>query len=69
MLKKMMQQAKQVIVVGDNSKIGITDFYQFANLSDIDLFITDKEPEEWFIQLLKENGVELLVADRKDGEG
>lgn len=66
--KKMMQQAKQVIVVGDNSKIGITDFYQFAELSDIDLFITDKEPEESFIQLLNENNVELIVANRKDGE-
>lgn len=66
--KKMMQQAKQVIVVGDNSKIGITDFYQFAELSDIDLFITDNEPEESFIQLLNENNVELIVANRKDGE-
>ncbi|MGP7815684.1 DeoR/GlpR family DNA-binding transcription regulator [Niallia sp. 01092] len=60
--RKMMQQAKQVIVVADHSKIGMTEFYQFAKLAEIDVFITDKEPNKAFIQLLKENDVELLVC-------
>ena len=60
--RKMMQQAKQVIVLADNSKIGITEFYRFAELKEIDLFITDKEPDQTFMEVLKENGVELLIV-------
>ncbi|MFT8321158.1 MAG: DeoR/GlpR family DNA-binding transcription regulator [Bacillus sp. (in: firmicutes)] len=63
--RKMMQQAKQVIVLADHSKIGITEFYQFAKLDEIDLVITDKEPNQAFIQLLTEHNVELLVVDSK----
>jgi DeoR/GlpR family transcriptional regulator of sugar metabolism len=63
--RKMMERAKQAIVVADNSKIGVTEFYQFARLSEIDLLITDKEPDPSFIQLLKENKVELLVANKE----
>ncbi|WP_445490896.1 DeoR/GlpR family DNA-binding transcription regulator [Niallia sp. 03133] len=61
--RKMMQRAKQVIVLADHSKIGITEFFQFAKLEEIDLVITDEEPNQAFIQLLTENNVELLVAN------
>lgn len=60
--RKMMQQARQVIVLADSSKIGITEFYRFAELKEIDLFITDKEPDQTFMELLKENDVELLIV-------
>lgn len=64
--RKMIKQAKQVIVLADHTKLGITDFFRFANLNDIDLLITDKTPPKAFRDLLNKNNVELLTADQKD---
>lgn len=61
--RKMMQQAKQVIVLADNTKLGKTDFFRFADLHNIDLLITDKTPSQEFRDLLNENDVELLTTD------
>ncbi|WP_141433547.1 DeoR/GlpR family DNA-binding transcription regulator [Bacillus sp. 03113] len=61
--RKMMKQAKQVIILADHSKIGVTGLYRFADLSEVDLFITDKTPPEPFINLLEKNHVELLICD------
>lgn len=60
--KKMIKQAKQVIVLADSSKIGLTEFYQFADLSEVDIFITNKEPDDEFEQLLIKNNVELMLV-------
>lgn len=64
--RKMMQQAKQVIVLADNTKLGNTDFFRFADLQSIDLLITDKTPSQAFRDLLSKNNVELLTADDVD---
>jgi DeoR/GlpR family transcriptional regulator of sugar metabolism len=66
--RKILQQAKQVIVLADHSKLGITDFYRFADLNDIDLLITDKTPPKPFRELLKKHSVDLLVAADDEGE-
>ncbi|KAA6450896.1 DeoR/GlpR family DNA-binding transcription regulator [Bacillus swezeyi] len=63
--RKIISQAKQVIALADHSKIGRTDFYRYAELSDIDLLITDRLPSEDFQRLLDEQGVELLVAEHE----
>ncbi|WP_045517257.1 DeoR/GlpR family DNA-binding transcription regulator [Neobacillus niacini] len=63
---KMIQQAKQVIVLADHTKLGITDFFRFADLQDIDLLITDKTPPKAFRELLAKNNVELLTVDQED---
>jgi DeoR family transcriptional regulator, carbon catabolite repression regulator len=59
----MMQQADQVIILADHTKIGVTGYFRFATLQDIDLFITDKEPDEKFRRLLEKHGVELLITN------
>jgi len=64
--RKMISQAKQVIALADHSKIGRTDFYRYAELSDIDLLITDRLPSKPFQKLLDEHDVELLVAEHLD---
>lgn len=61
-MRKMMQQADQVIILADHTKIGVTGYFRFATLQDIDLFITDKEPDEKFQKLLEKHGVELLIT-------
>lgn len=64
--RKMIRQAKQVIVLADHTKLGVTDFYHYARLSDIDLLITDKLPPKTFRDLLKKNSVELLTAEDEE---
>lgn len=64
--RKMIRQAKQVIVLADHTKLGITDFFRFADLKDIDLVITDKTPPKAFIDLLRKNNVELLTAEQEN---
>ncbi|CDQ40573.1 MULTISPECIES: DeoR/GlpR family DNA-binding transcription regulator [Virgibacillus] len=61
--RKMMEQAKQVIVLADRTKLGITDFYRFADLQDIDILITDQIPPPSFRDLLIKYKVELLTAN------
>ncbi|MBT2687587.1 DeoR/GlpR transcriptional regulator [Bacillus sp. ISL-47] len=61
--RKMISQADQVIVLADHTKIGVNEFFKFAELSDVDLLITDKMPEKAFIDILERFNVELLIAE------
>jgi len=61
-MKKMMQQAKQVVLLADHTKIGVTGYYRFGTLDDIDLFITDREPDKEFQKLLEKSQVEMIIA-------
>ncbi|SDZ58684.1 DNA-binding transcriptional regulator of sugar metabolism, DeoR/GlpR family [Evansella caseinilytica] len=67
--RKMIQQAKQVIVLADHTKLGNTEYFKFAELADIDLLITDKTPPKAIMDLLSNYNVELLTADQEDRRG
>lgn len=60
---KMMQQAEMVVVLADHSKFGRELFYKFADLSEVDLIITDRSPDPSMQELLEQYEVELWVAD------
>lgn len=45
-----------------------TSFYQYAELNEIDLLITDRSPNQAFCDLLDRNGVELLVTEQDEGK-
>lgn len=64
--RKMLLQAEQVIVLADHSKLGRTDFFKFADLNEMDILITDKEPESRMLELLEKNHVEILIADSEE---
>ncbi|MGI8313917.1 DeoR/GlpR family DNA-binding transcription regulator [Halobacillus mangrovi] len=66
--KNMIQQAEQVIVLADHTKFGVTEFFQFAKLEDVDLIITDKGPDPEFQRLLDRCDVELLVAGKEEAD-
>ncbi|WP_017812894.1 DeoR/GlpR family DNA-binding transcription regulator [Paenibacillus shenyangensis] len=59
---KMMQQAEMVVILADHSKFGRELFYKFADLSEIDLIITDQAPNTEMTELLKQHEVELWIA-------
>ncbi|MGD6818329.1 DeoR/GlpR family DNA-binding transcription regulator [Metabacillus sp. 84] len=64
--RKMLLQAAQVIVLADHSKMEHTDFFKFADLKEIDMLITDKEPSKKMLERLDEHKVELLIADAEE---
>lgn len=39
--KAMINSARRVVLLCDHSKVGVDDFFRFANLSDVDVLITD----------------------------
>ncbi|KIL49536.1 DeoR/GlpR family DNA-binding transcription regulator [Jeotgalibacillus soli] len=64
--QQMMKQAEQVIVLADHSKFGVTDFFQFATLKDVDMLITDQIPPDSFIEMLSAYNVELIVTEEDE---
>lgn len=67
-MQKMINQADQVILLADHTKINVTGYFRCAHLNQIDLLITDKEPAEEFQDLLLSHGVEILITAKEGGE-
>jgi DeoR/GlpR family transcriptional regulator of sugar metabolism len=61
----MIQQSERVILVADNSKISSKHAYNFANLSDIDAFITDQAVNNKFQTECESAGVDLVTNINK----
>ncbi|AOK91751.1 DeoR/GlpR family DNA-binding transcription regulator [Paenibacillus polymyxa] len=62
MLKhQMMKQADQVIILADHSKFGINFPYRFADLSEVNIVITDRLPEPAMLEILQHYDVEVVI--------
>lgn len=61
-MKEMIKQAKQVIILADASKFNQTSFYRFAGFEDIDLLITNEEPPNAIKEKLTDANVELMIV-------
>lgn len=62
-MKKMTEQSKQTILLADHSKFNNNGNYKVCDLSQIDLIITDKQPDEPFMKILNRNNISLLIAE------
>ncbi|SMC24535.1 transcriptional regulator, DeoR family [Clostridium acidisoli DSM 12555] len=62
-VKKMIKQSNQVIVLADHSKFGRKGFFKCADISDIDVIITDKLPDKDLMEIFYYNRVEVMVAE------
>ncbi len=61
-MKKMIQQAKQAVILADASKFNQTGFYRFAGFEEIDILITNEEPPCDLKEQLTNHNVELMVV-------
>jgi DeoR/GlpR family transcriptional regulator of sugar metabolism len=61
-IRAMIQAARKVVIVADHSKFGRGAMLHVADLSEIDQIVTDQELAPEFMQLLKENSIECIVA-------
>ena len=60
MLKKaFIRSAKKVILAVDHTKFNKISFVRLGELEDIDIVVTDVEPDEKWKQLFAEKGIEL----------
>ena len=62
--KHLMESSKQIILVSDSSKFGHVKPSFFANISAIDILITDSGIQENYRELLEELEIELIIADK-----
>lgn len=59
--KKMIENADLSVLLVDHSKFKVkSDFIKLCSLEDFDYLITDKKPDDKFVNLLKENKVKLI---------
>lgn len=60
---KLIKQAASVYLLADASKIGVQAFTHVAGWEEIDAVITDSQIESADAKLLREKGIELIVAE------
>ena len=58
--RAMIENSQQKYFLADKSKIGRIGFIKLANFSDIDFFVSDKEPDNELKSILKKNKVKIL---------
>jgi DeoR family fructose operon transcriptional repressor len=58
----MAERADRVVLVADGSKLGDRSFIQFADLSDLDAFVTDADVTDEQVSVIEQAGVELLTV-------
>jgi DeoR family transcriptional regulator of aga operon len=60
--QKMIQIADKVIIVADHTKFGRSAMIPVAPLDAADVVVSDSELVPEYVELLRSNGVEVLLA-------
>lgn len=63
LMKKMMQNANEVILVMDSTKFERTATVQVGNLADVDILITDKEPPQQMMDIINAGNVRVVIPE------
>lgn len=58
-----MKAAKVRVALADHSKFGNQEFAYVGPVTDIDILVTDSRVDTKYIGLLREAGVEVILAD------
>jgi DeoR family transcriptional regulator, fructose operon transcriptional repressor len=61
----MLKNAKETYALVDHSKINVTAFVKVAELTDIDVVITDEKTPQPLVRQLEERGLQVVVAELK----
>jgi DeoR family fructose operon transcriptional repressor len=60
--KKMIEIAGRVIIVADRTKFGRGGLFPVAPLSAANIVVSDRELDPIYVEMLRRNGVEMLLA-------
>ena len=58
--KCMIEQAKEVALLADHTKFGRTAFAHLADLEDLTYLVTDRKPEDDWIEVCRQKGIKLI---------
>lgn len=58
--KEMIKISKKVVLLCDSTKFDKTAFYKVCELDKIDYIITDKQPNEEWITIFEQHGINLI---------
>lgn len=58
--KLMLEQAQEVVLLADHSKFNKTAFVQLLELKDVDYIVTDKKPDDKWLQFCEMNQIQLI---------
>lgn len=58
--KEMMKQAKNTLLLMDNSKFNTSHFFKIGNFLQYNAIITNQEPDKSYQDIAKQNDIELL---------
>ena len=61
--KAILKQARQRILVADSTKFERRAPVQIGHLSDIDIFVTDRQPPQEIVDICERAGVRLEIAE------
>ncbi len=65
--QSMIKSAKKVYLTVDSSKFDTVGFYNICSLSGLDVIVTDKKPDERWMQAFEENGIQCIYP-KETGE-
>jgi len=66
--RQMIQSARQVIMLAEHKKFEREFLHRVCDISDIDVLITNKEPEADIKEKIEQNQVQLIVTDFNKGD-
>ena len=66
--RKMISCARQVILLADGSKFEKAFLHRVCDITDIDVIITDRYPDDAVRENIKENNIKLIVTEDKESE-
>ena len=58
----MIAAARRAVLIADHTKVGNDHLVRFADLADIDTFITDAQVDDGLLAELQSNGLEVVCA-------
>ncbi|WP_251861712.1 DeoR/GlpR family DNA-binding transcription regulator [Clostridium sp. Marseille-Q2269] len=64
-MKRMIEQSNETIVLVDHSKFGTNGFFKVCDLCDIDLIVTDKLPNENLTKIFEKNNIDIISVNEK----
>jgi len=63
--RAMVAKAQRTVVVADGSKVGNVALAQMAEIGQVEMLITDSSADPAQLDLLREAGVEVVIADEE----
>lgn len=69
-VRKMIEQAEQVVVLADHTKFGRNGYFRYAELAEVDIIITDQAPTDDYMEIFEKYKIRVIYNQKtiKKGE-